>query len=163
MRLMYKLLAFLLIGFAGGCISPWVVSWIKGVSVTTTGDAISIANTYIVFTTIIFVGFTVVLGVAGYVFTQHFSASKEMQENQIVSDLKLKIKNDEKMGITILQSLLDNADVKSQLSDILEWKIDELLNARLSDSEKLASQTAQEAEVIRNLSSKLKNENKQIE
>jgi len=78
-----------------------------------------------------------------------------MQENQIVSDLILKIKNDEKMGITILQSLLDNADVKSQLSDILEWKIDELLNARLSDSERLASQAAQEAEVIRNLSSKI--------
>lgn len=86
----YKIIAVSLFGFAGGSISPWTLGWIKSIKVAEESNAISIANTYIVFTTIIFVGITVVLAIVGYVFTQQFAATKEDQLRQLTADFKKK-------------------------------------------------------------------------
>jgi hypothetical protein len=153
----FKVFGFLLVGFSGGCIAPWFVSWLNKASAVSATDAVSIANTYIVFTTIIFVGFTVVLGVAGYFFTQQFAANKDAEQKEVFSQIKQKLKDDEKLGIDLLKSLLDNSDVKEHIEDVLNWKIDELIDSRASDSEALASQAAQDAASIRGLSSQLKN------
>ena len=75
----YKIIAVSLFGFAGGSISPWTLGWIKSIKVAEESNAISIANTYIVFTTIIFVGITVVLAIVGYVL--HSSLPQQKKTN----------------------------------------------------------------------------------
>lgn len=155
LKKLYKVFAVLLAGFAGGSITPWVIGWLKSVQVATPSDAVSIANTYIVFTTTIFVGVTVILAIAGYVFTQQFSASKHSQENQLLDELKEKVKSDEHVGIALANAILDNPDVKRHLNETLLSKVDELLQARLGDSKAVASQAKKEAQAISGLASQV--------
>lgn len=156
LRKLYKVFAILLAGFAGGAISPWAVGWLKSVQVTSTSDAVSIANTYIVFTTIIFVGVTVILAIAGYVFTQQFSASKQSQESQLLDELKEKVKSDERVGIALAKAILENPDVLRHLETTLLSKLEELIQARLDDSNAVANQAAQETSAINKLAAQLK-------
>lgn len=160
MKRIFQILAVLIVGFAGGVIAPMVLGWLKSVAVGSPSDAVSIANTYIVFTTIIFVGFTVVLGIAGYVFTQQFSASKQVQENQIIDELRSRLGNDEKLAIKLLDSLLENPDVKAHLVSQLESKVDELIAERVADSQAVAAAAANDAAAIGALASQLKKNGK---
>jgi len=154
----FKLFGFLLIGFCGGCLAPWFVGWLGKIPTTTsTGDAIAIANTYIVFTTLIFVGFTVVLGVAGYFFTQQFAASKEAEQLEVFSQLKQKIKQDEKLGISVLDSLLDNPDVKRHIEEQLQEKMEELIESRITDLQENLAQMQQDNEKLQQISSQFRN------
>lgn len=155
LKKIYKVLAVLLAGFAGGAITPWVIGWLKSVQVATPSNAVSIANTYIVFTTVIFIGVTVVLAIAGYVFTQQFSASKQSLETQLLDGLKEKVKSDEHIGIALANAFLDNPDVKRHLDQTLVSKIIDLLQARLADSKDVAMQATKEADVINELTSQL--------
>lgn len=159
MKKIFEILAVLIIGFAGGVIAPMVLGWLKSVTVAAP-DAISIANTYIVFTTIIFVGFTVVLGIAGYVFTQQFSAAKKAQEDQIIDELRSRLGGDEKLAISLLDTLLENSDVKAYFVDLLENKVDELIAERVSDSQAIAAEAANEAAAIGQLANQLKKNGK---
>jgi len=118
-------------------------------------DAVSIANTYIVFTTIIFVGVTVLLAVAGYVFTQHFSSTKSSQEREILDELKEKVKTDEQVGIKLTTKLLENPDVKRHLSRLLNLKVDEIIRARMVDAGAAAAAAARTAQTVEGLASQL--------
>ena len=148
-------LAIALLGFAGGCVSPWFVGWFLKNKVPGDADAIAIANTYIIFTTLIFVGFTVVLGVAGYVFTQHFSESQEMHTHQVCEELKLRIKEDEKVGISLANAMLENRDVIRHLKEQLKSKVDELVKDAMTSAESNVNNAALQAEAVRKLADKL--------
>jgi len=135
----YKTFAILMMGFIGGSLSPWVIGWIRSNTVPNPGDAVSIANTYIVFTTIIFVGVTLVVAIAGYVFSQQFAASKRSQENQIIEDLRDQIKTDEKLGIKLTNSILENPDTSRHIDMMITSKIGELIQEKKSDAKKTTS------------------------
>lgn len=156
MKRMYKILAALLLGFAGGALSPWVLAWVTPVPISSPGNAVAIANTYIVFTTIFFVGVTVVLAVAGFVFTQQFSATKETQEIQVLNALKFKVKSDEQTATSLLEALLDNPDARRHVQNLLQEKVDELINERLADSQTYAQQASQEVDAIQGLRDQLR-------
>lgn len=151
----YKSLAVILAGFAGGAISPWILGWINSINVHTPSDAVSIANTYIVFTTAIFIGVTVILAMAGYVFTQQFSAHKHSQESQLFDDLRGKLSTEEKIGISFVSSILDNSDVIRHVNGVLELKVDELIKSRIADSETAIKQASKEAEAAQRIGSQL--------
>jgi hypothetical protein len=152
LKKIYKLLALLLIGFAGGALSPWVVGWFNGTIEQSQSDAIAIANTYIIFTTLIFVGFTVVLALAGYALTQQFSASKETQEAHLCKELEEKIRSDENIGIKLADAILDNPDVKRHLDGKIGSKLKELIEERLEGCQTTAAKASQEAAAITALS-----------
>lgn len=155
MKILYKLLAVLFVGFAGGAISPWVLGWIKATGIPNPSDAVAIANTYIVFTTLIFVAFTVVLGIASYVFTQQFSASKEASEDRLIGDLRERMKSDAQLSQQTLNALLENPEVRSYLEERLAGKVDELLAERLADSQASAEQSRKDADAIGQLRQQL--------
>ena len=132
----YKLLALTIVAFAGGFFAIIFINWLhKPVTIASVGDAVSIANTYIVFTTIIFVGFTVVLGIVGYVFTQQFSASKEAHEVRVIDDLKTRLKDDEILNLELIKAILENEAVKSHLTRTLESKVSEVVTDKYSEME----------------------------
>lgn len=153
---LYKVCAILLMGFIGGCITPWFSHWF-GVATVLPADAVSIANTYIVFTTIIFVGITVVLGIVGYVFTQQLAVSKKNHEFQVFQDLRQKVLEDEKIGVQLADAILDNSDVIRHLNKILSSKLDELVVQRMEESSAAATRVAQERKAMSDIASQLTN------
>ena len=114
------------------------MNWLQpylAVKITVPSDAIAVANTYIVFTTIIFVGFTVVLGIASYVFTQQFSASKETNEIRILEDLKIRLKDNESLSLNLIKIIMENEAVKAHVTDILESKVNQLVTDKVTELE----------------------------
>lgn len=155
LKTIYKILAVFLVGFAGGAITPWALGWIKSATVTTPSDAVAIANTYIVFTTIIFVGVTVILAIVGYVFTQQFSATKESQLNQLTEELKSTAKTDEKLGITLIDAVLENSDVKQHIDNKLREKIKELILESKATTKQVLDKATEDAKAIESLTSQI--------
>ncbi|WP_143518004.1 hypothetical protein [Pseudomonas sp. PIC25] len=150
-----KISAFVFSGFAGGALTPWILGWIRSVSVATPSDAYAIANTYIVFTTIIFVGITVLLAIAGYVITQHFSTAKATQEHQIIDELKERVKVDEGLGIKLANAMLENPDVTEHLKSVLNEKVKQLINDRLADSQGALAQAQAQERALNGLAAQL--------
>ncbi len=101
-----KILVVVLCGFAGGSLSPWILGWIQSVPVATPANAYAIANTYIVFTTIIFVSITLLLAIAGYVVTQQFSAARVAHEMQIIDELREQLTTDNQLGMSLVTEML---------------------------------------------------------
>jgi predicted PurR-regulated permease PerM len=127
-------LAILLIGFIGGAMYPCLQGWIKTSTVPpSSSDAIAIANTYIVFTTIIFVGVTVILAIAGYIFTQKISESQETQETRIVEHLIKDVQKNEQLGTKLIQAILANGDVQRLLDGHIRSKVEESLQSISAD------------------------------
>lgn len=137
LRKIYKILAILLVGFVGGGIGTFFVYWVEwGVPVSGPETPIAIANTYIVFTTLIFVGITVVLAVAGYVFAQHFASSKHAQECELIEEIKKSIrKNENGAAVGLASAMLAHPDVIQVIEGKLEEKVDAITGERISDSE----------------------------
>lgn len=134
----YKLLAIALFSFAGGVVAFLFMNWLQpylAVKITIPSDAIAVANTYIVFTTIIFVGFTVVLGIASYVFTQQFSASKETNEIRILEDLKIRLKDNESLSLSLIKVIMENEAVKAHVTEVLESKVNQLVTDKVTELE----------------------------
>jgi hypothetical protein len=135
MKRLYRLLGQMLIGFAGGFLAIFFVNYFAPGKIVNTSDAIAIANTYIVFTTLIFVGFTVVLGLAGYVITQQYSSSRELNENILFDELKSKLRENDDCSEDLIKVIIENDAVKSHLTEILEAKVHQLVTDKLTEYE----------------------------
>jgi hypothetical protein len=123
------------ISFVGGSLT--VVFWYNfsefSIKIQST-DAISIANTYIVFTTIIFVGFSVFLAIAGFIFTQQFSTSKEDQFTHLLREIGDKLKeNENDFGIKFINKSFENPDVKNYVHDKLNKKLNQLIQDKANN------------------------------
>ncbi|MES2069255.1 MAG: hypothetical protein V4488_02830 [Pseudomonadota bacterium] len=134
--------AGLLSGLFGGILSG-VVSFVainsfsKSSQISSLGDAISVANTYIVFTTIIFVATTIFLAVAGLWFTYQFASSKELQTTHLMKELEERlVENKDDMGIKFIDAALKNADVSRHLQEKIENKIRQLLDEKKQNNSK---------------------------
>lgn len=160
LKFFLKILLVLGVGFTGGVLAQFFLTLFRPTTLTTLGDAVSIANTYIVFTTIIFVGFTVILGIAGYILTQEFSINKHNQELKIIDELKDKLKSDEPLAVSLIEAVLSNNDVKIHFENILQAKVDELLEIKLCEFESNAAAATADAAKVRELSSGLKSNGK---
>lgn len=120
----------LVLGFAGGFLSLVFVYWSKPLWATVAIDGVAIANTYIVFTTFLFVGFTVLLAVAGILFAQEFSRSKESHLLEALEHMCGGIHKDEKLSTKLVESILGSVEGRRFLEEKLESKIDELITQR---------------------------------
>jgi hypothetical protein len=98
-----------------------------------------------------------ILAIAGYVFTQQFSASQQTQEKLLFEELIKKCRSEEKIGIDFMNAVIENPDVKRYIQDLLQEKIGEIIDARVAENQEVANQAANEAQIIKQLSSQLKN------
>lgn len=156
---LYRVCAILLVGFIGGCITPWFIGWFDPISRPSPSDAVAIANTYIVFTTIIFVGITVVLGIVGYVFTQQLAITRKNHERQIFEELEQKITNDEATGVKLANAIFQNSDVARHLNTIVIQKIDEIAARKVAETGIAAKQQAAIHEAMVDINSQLTSTN----
>ena len=107
-----RVIFIVFLGFIGGYLSPYVISKVQVLfgapPVVNVSDTISIANTYIVFTTFIFTAIAIIVAVASYLFAQEAAKSRQIQENTLFSDLIENCNKNEEQGKKLLSKLLEN-------------------------------------------------------
>lgn len=97
--------------------------------VKNTENTIDIANTYIIFTTFIFVGMAALIGIFGFLFAQQFSQSKDDQLNNAFSNLARKLGDtaNEKEIKHIIDAIIGNESIINRLSAIIDRKVVEII------------------------------------
>ena len=125
-----RLIGVAFLGFLGGFLFPPLLGLIKG-NVPLGNDAVSVANTYIVFTTIIFAGLAVFIAIIGFVFTQQFAVSKEVQLHHLKDELESMVRdNSSDIGIKLIDIALENEDVRKHFEKKLDIKIYQILQEK---------------------------------
>ncbi|WP_141747908.1 hypothetical protein [Neisseria sp. HMSC075C12] len=128
-----KVIFIVSLGFIGGCLSPYVISKIQvlfGEPPVINVDTISIANTYIVFTTFIFTAIAIIVAVASYLFAQEAAKSRQIQEQTLFSDLIKSCTEKPELGRDLISKLLENENVIEHFEKRLNDKIDDILSKR---------------------------------
>lgn len=144
-KTIFKYLAILLMGFTGGVFAPLFLSRYVGAQVTEVADAFSIANTYIIFTTLFFVGVTVIMAALGYVITQQLALSKGEHERQALNDIGVKLSKDEQVGIELINQLLTNPDVLRHIETQMGHKVEQAVRERRTAAEQKSDRLARQA------------------
>ena len=83
----------------------------------------SVANTYIVFTTFLFVAATVGLVIVGYWFAHQFSVSKEEQLDRLYDEIRIGCSSDPKLGKALAEAILKNPKVSDIIIDKFESRV----------------------------------------
>lgn len=129
-----RVIFIVFLGFIGGCLSPYVISKVQVLSgappVVNVSDTISIANTYIVFTTFIFTAIAIIVAVASYLFAQEAAKSRQIQEQTLFSDLIKSCTEKPELGRDLISKLLENENVIEHFEKRLNDKIDDILSKR---------------------------------
>lgn len=146
-----KILTFLVMSFAGGFSAIVFLSYFgKTKSLVPTADqAVSIANTYIVFTTYIFVAFTVLLTIVCYVLAQNFSTHTKTLHNETVENIRDCINSDDEKAEKILSAMLSSPLIQKHLSERLGNLIDRELSARMSERQEMGAKQLAEVDEMR--------------
>lgn len=140
------ILSVLLVSFCGGFVGFIFTGLWKGPLSASLGDPVSIANTYIVFTTIIFVGITLVIGLMGFIFTQQFAMAKEMQVEHLIAEIEDELRSNlSDRGIKLIDAALENPDVQAHIEEKIESKLKQLIAAKVASSKNTAKKSAEEA------------------
>ena len=129
-----RVIFIVFLGFIGGCLSPYVISKVQVLfgapPVVNVSDTISIANTYIVFTTFIFTAIAIIVAVASYLFAQEAAKSRQIQEQTLFSDLIKSCTEKSELGRDLISKLLENENVIEHFEKRLNDKIDDILSKR---------------------------------
>lgn len=149
--------SILFIGFIGGCLSPMFLSLFTAIVPKTLDQAVSIANTYIVFTTIFFVGITVLLAIGGYVLSQQLATTRKQLETQAHEDLMKRIRYSETIATEIVKHLNQNGDFKNQITDSVKSIAQNVLSEAQQQSTVKAKVESQRAEKLKDILSGLGN------
>lgn len=149
----WTILSILVIAFIGGFTAFIFTGLWKGPMSIGTADPVAIANTYIVYTTIIFVGITIILALMGFVFTQQFSMAKEMQVNHLILEIEDGLKkNLNDRSIKLIDAALDNPDVQTHVAKKIESKFQQLMDEKVAGLKRIAKKSADEAAEAESLS-----------
>jgi len=96
-------------------------------------DVISIANTYIVFTTFIFVTFTILMGALGMWFAKWFSVTKEKEIRENMRDFFKAIDSDSVLAEKFVKGLLEREEISDRLQKLVVARVEEEIKARESE------------------------------
>lgn len=151
MKILEKILITLIMSFIGGFMAIIFLSYygrtkdlIPGVD-----QAVSIANTYIVFTTFIFVAFTVLITVVCYVLAQGYSSHTKALHNETVDNIRDCIGSDDEKAEKILNSMLSSPLIQKHLSNRLNVLIERELTARISERKQIGESQFADVEDMR--------------
>ena len=122
------------VGFVGGAFSPFFVGWFKANRATSYTDAISSANTYIVFVTLIFIIVTVLVTIAAYIFSTQIVHSKLSMERDFVEEIAEKLNHDDEWSIELAKTILENRYITEHISEAIEKKVSELCGEHKTNS-----------------------------
>jgi len=96
-------------------------------------EVISVANTYIVFTTFIFVLITILVTGAGIWFSKWFSITKEKEIRENMRDFFEAIDGDSKLSGKFVKELFEHREISDLLHKLVQARVEEEINARKSE------------------------------
>lgn len=101
-------------------------------------DVIAVANTYIVFTTFIFVVITIVITGAGLWFTKWFGLSKEKEIRENMRDFFESLNEDSKLCDRFVRELFEHKQISDLLHKLVQVRVkSELSNIGADEDEKI--------------------------
>lgn len=149
-------LTVLLLSSVGGFITYLTLNFFIEPKPAAPENAVSIANTYIVFTTLIFVGFTVLLAMIGVVFAQQFSVNKQTHVQHLFNELENGLENNrDDIGIKLIDGALKSKDVQQHIQLKLEEKVQQAIDSIKKEATATASDSVQTSEAADLMRSKV--------
>lgn len=152
-----KYLVFIFMGFVGGCLAPMLWSLFATTHPSTLDQAVSIANTYIVFTTLFFVGITVILALGGYVLSQQLATTRKHLETAAYEALKKRLQYSESVATDIVKNISENGDFKNQITAHIKDLIEKELNGAAKDSSTKAIEAQKKSDKLKIMAINLNN------
>lgn len=99
-----------------GCALPGYTVGVVPASAPSGSDVVAVANTYIVYTTIIFVSATIVLTLLAVYFGWQFSHDKEQQFDDRIAELRAHLTKNGETSKQIIEAALDNPEAGLELT-----------------------------------------------
>jgi hypothetical protein len=121
-------------------------------------DAVSIANTYIVYTTFVIAAVAAVLTIAGLIFAQHFSVEKETHLANAFDALSDLIHSGDGKAVALGQEVMGHPDVIRYVEQLLSQKLKAEATLRRARANAKLAEAQAEAEAEANVEADLNND-----
>lgn len=122
----------LLFGFSGGCLGFFFIQFSLNIfsrALPLPSDAISIANTYIVFTTFIFTGLAIFLALATYYFSVQQAKTRKHLESELLEKILIQCQENKEIGVEVITHLIKNQEAINHFEEVHGEKIKEIANS----------------------------------
>lgn len=135
-------------GLIGGLLAFSAINYSGRLATVTVADAVSIANTYIVYTTFVIAAVALLLTVAGLIFTQHFAIEKEAHIAHAFSSVLEVVRSDDEKAVKLVQQAMENPRVIEYVSEALSAKIQQEVESWKASAGARARDATQEADAL---------------
>ena len=142
-------------GSIGGLIAFLSINYFSRLAVVAGPDAVSIANTYIVYTTFVIAAVALLLTIAGLIFTQHLAVQKEAHMAEAFSAFLTLVRSDNEKAGKLIEQIMDNPAVIDRLSELLSGKIEQEIAVWKAGADAKLLDAAQHAAAVNSLSKDL--------
>lgn len=142
------LLGGLVGGLIGGLIAFAIINHTGRLATVSASDAISIANTYIVYTTFVIAAVALLLTIAGLIFTQHFAVEKEAHIAHAFSSVLDVVRANDEKAVILVQQAMENPRVVEYVSEALQAKIHQEVDAWKANAGARVRDARKEAEAL---------------
>lgn len=146
-------------GLIGGLLAFSAINYFGKLGTVTTADAVSIANTYIVYTTFVIAAVALLLTIAGLIFTQHFAVEKEAHVAHAFSSVLEVVRSNDEKAVMLVQQAMENPRVVEYVSEALSQKLQQEIASCRANAGERARSASQEAETIDSMFSDLASKN----
>lgn len=125
--------------------SLFSINLFRPLNILSNSDAISISNTYIVFTTFIFTVVAIFIGILGYRISQESMKSKRASLDELMKELIAMCKENKKSCEWFINELLSNELIVNNFDNKVSEKIDILIKERADNLEKQSQENLKKA------------------
>jgi hypothetical protein len=98
-------------------------------------DVIAVANTYIVFTTFIFVLITIIVTGLGIWFTKWFGLTKHQEIRENMHDFFHQLDKDSELANRFVKSLFDHKEISDLLHQVVQARVESEVKSRTGESD----------------------------
>jgi hypothetical protein len=142
-------------GVIGGVVAFGLINRFSSASRVSGADAISIANTYIVYSTFRIAAVAVFLTMAGLIFTQHFAMEKERHVADAFAALVGEMGRPNGCAVEVVKEVMKNAEVVQHFEDQVKEKLREVMRAQLDNADQRKARAGSEHDALSRIASDL--------
>lgn len=146
-------------GLIGGIAAFATINHMSAITLIGTADPVSIANTYIVYATLVIAGIAVFLTVAGLIFTQHFAMEKESHLAHAFTSLVNDLCTKEGKAVELIKEVMKRPDVVQHMDDSVKAKLAEVVASNVANAREKTKQAQGEQEFLESLADDLEQGN----
>jgi hypothetical protein len=141
-------------GVVGGVVAFTLINRFSSTSLASGADAISIANTYIVYSTLMIAAVAVFLTMAGLIFTQHFAMEKERHVADAFAALVGEMARTNGCAVEVVKEVMKDAEVV-HFDDQVKEKLREVMRAQLDNANQRKARARSEHDALSRIASDL--------